>query len=165
MITTANIYKAIRERLEDNFVEEIVQVKDLKNPVEPCFLIEYIGSNDSISANDTLAANYTFNIVYFSKDKTLIDLLRIESRLKNIFKNPIKVEYSENSVTKNQFLDISDIDVDIDEDDYILEFELNYRFNQNLYVNRDMSPAEDYYETGEYDNDNLMEDLYYDSNN
>ena len=166
MITTANIYSAIRQKLENNF-SQTIQIKDIKNPVEPCFCIEYIGSNDSISANDTLLTNYTFNIVYFSEAKTLIDLVTIESQLKTLFKNPLKVLYSENSEDKKQFLEIDGIDVDIDETDYILEFELTYKFNQNLAVKNDYSANDDddIYETGEYDNDNLMEELYYDSNN
>ena len=133
MITTANINKAIVETLRANF-SEVTIVKDLKNPKEPCFYVEYISSNDSIAANNTLSSRYVFNIIYYSKERTLIDLVQIESRLKDIFAYPLRVQYTEHSVNGVQYLNLSSMDSEVDETDYYLEFEIEYNFNQNNYV-------------------------------
>lgn len=181
MITTQNIYKAIKQRLSDDFSDITNSVKDIKNPDRPCFYVEYIESHDREVANNTIETTCSFDIVYFSDNRTLLDLTEIEKRLRMSLRKPLKVfkifneplnisEIESDTVDEllgvriNNFaagdeqifgfLDVKDIDISIDEDDYILECSIGFEFLHSANIG---NPYE------EYDNYELMNDLYIDN--
>lgn len=121
MITTANIYVAIKQRLETVFNN--VQIKDIKTITAPCFYIEYERTNDKAVANETIQTQISFNVVYFAENNELSELLAKEILLKANFVKPLKVN--------NRFLTPA-IDFDIDEtDEYTLTMGLSFDFYQD----------------------------------
>lgn len=151
MITTQNIYTAIKRRLGMDFPNIANQIKDLKNPDKPCFYIEYVESHDRVVANGTTQTTCSFNIVYYSQAKTLLDLTAVEKALRKSLKKPLKVSYQtesgENSV---KFLDILDAEFEPDEYEYVLECSIGFDFMQNTEV---QNPYD------EYENSEVMEEL------
>ncbi len=148
MITTSDIYRAIHTRLETAFENENIQIKDFKNPVPPCFYIQYISSKDSDVTSDTKQTTTSFNIVYFSDDDTLLDLVEIETRLKAAFKKPLYVT-DENNVFM-QWLEIDNKTSTPNETDYILTYTLDFDFLQD---------AENDNPYDEYENNETMNEL------
>lgn len=137
MITIADIYKALKLRLEDCFEDLNIQVKDVKNISLPCFNIEYISGNKQEIANETTQTKYSFNIVYFSEEKTLIDLTSIEEKLKTALKKPLKVFYNlinDNVKSCYKFLEAINTNIDFDENDYILTFAINFDFIEPIEI-------------------------------
>lgn len=140
MITTANIYVAIKQRLETVFNN--IQVKDIKTISAPCFYIEYERSNDKTVANETIQTQMSFNVVYFAENNELNELLTTEAILKANFKKPLKVN--------NRFLTPT-LDFDTDEgDEYTLSMGLSFEFLQDTEV---QNPYD------EYVNNETMENL------
>lgn len=124
MITTANIYVAIKQRLETVFNN--VQIKDIKNITAPCFYIQYVNSGDIEVANDTFQTSMSYNVIYFAENNELNELLTIEAILKSNFKKPLKVN--------NRFLTPT-LDFDIDEtDEYTLTMSLEFNIYQDSEV-------------------------------
>ena len=78
MIGTIELYKAIRERLEIFFPEVNVQQKDIKNIERPCFYIQYVGKNFQKTAQEFFEDRISFNIIYFSEKRELLELLEVE---------------------------------------------------------------------------------------
>ncbi len=150
MITTQNIYKAIRTKLSSGLSSVTVQIKDTKNPNPPCLYIQYVSSNETESANDLINTVASFAIYYFSDKKTLLDLLEKEESLRKLFKKPLKVEFLNGQQTESRFLNIDNINTSLNETDYILTVTLDFNFYQNADVN---NPYD------EYDNTNLMQIL------
>ena len=155
MITTSNINKAIVTRLQDL---NIVMTKDIKNPVPPCLYVDYIASNNTEIANETNQIRYSFGIYYFSDKNTLLDLTQKEIELKKAFKKPLRVEYKDDKENVlNRFLKISSLEIDLNEDDYILNCIINFDFIESEI---DENPYNhDYY------NEEIMEDLELDLEN
>lgn len=151
MITTQNIYRAIKQRLNSDFSDITNQIKDLKNPARPCFYVEFVESHDRIVANDTIQTTCSFNIVYYSDKKTLLDLTKVEKDLHKSLKKPLKVGYQAGvNETKYRFLDILDVECEPDEYEYILECAIGFDFMQD---NETENPYD------EYQNNELMEEL------
>ena len=124
MITSANIYVAIKQRLETVFNN--VQIKDIKTISAPCFYIEYERSNDKTVANETIQTQMSFNVVYFAENNELSELLGKEILLKSNFVKPLKVN--------NRFLTPT-LDFDIDEtDEYTLTMSLEFNIYQDSEV-------------------------------
>ena len=144
MITTQNIYKAIRVKLSSGISSVTVQIKDIKNPNPPCFYIQYVSSNENESANDLINTVTSFAIYYFSDKKTLLDLLEKEESLRKLFKKPLKVEFANGQNTESRFLNIDNINTSLNETDYILTMTLDFNFYQNADVN---NPYDDYNNT------------------
>lgn len=140
MITTANIYVAIKQRLETVFNN--VQIKDIKTITAPCFYIQYVNSEDSEVANDTTQCRASYNVVYFAEERELSELLSKEETLKTNFKKPLKIG--------NRFI-LPTIDFDIDEgEEYTLSMGISFDFYQDNEI------------TNPYDeelNNTLMENL------
>jgi len=147
MITTQNIYKAIRTRLNTDFSTVTIQTKDFKNPQPPCFYIQYVASNETESANDLYNTVTSFAVVYFA-NKNLLDLLQKEGNLRHSFKKPLKVDFL-NGQAENRFLECN-INTAINETDYILTVTLDF----NFYQNGDIDNPYD-----EYRNNSNMEEL------
>lgn len=148
MITTADIYRAIKSRLEATFTNENIQIKDFKNPEPPCFYIQYITSKDIDVTLDTKETITSFNIVYFSDKKTLSDLTEIEKRLKEAFKKPLYITDEENNFLK--WLEISSKTSNPNETDYILTYTLDFDFLQDTEID---NPYD------EYENNEMMNEL------
>lgn len=177
MITTQNIYKAIKQRLSDDFPDITNTVKDIKNPPKPCLYVEYVESHDREVANNTIETTCSFDIVYYSADNTLLDLTEIEKRLRFSLRKPLKVftvfyesllvSDAQGIKIKNfeqlklnrfafgkelfRFLDIKDVETSIDEYEYILECSIGFEFLHDVNIG---NPYD------EYDNFELMNDLY-----
>lgn len=150
MITTQNIYKAIRTRLTADLPTITTQIKDVKNPTPPCLYIQYISVNENEVASDTINTITSFAIVYFSDKKTLLDLLQVEQKLRKSFRKPLKIEYTEDNTTKQRFVLIDAVTSDLNETDYILTVTLDFNFYQNSDIE---NPFDD------YDNIELMQVL------
>lgn len=150
MITTQNIYKAIRTRLTAALPNVTTQIKDIKNPSPPCLYIQAVATNENEVATDTINTITSFAVVYFSDKKTLLDLLEKEQALRTTFKKPLKVDYLQGTDTASRFLNIEAIASDLNEDDYILTITLDFNFMQNADVDNPFD---------EYVNANTMEHL------
>ena len=148
MITTQDIYRAIRFRLETGFADKNIQVKDDKNPQRPCFYIEYNDVHDRVDADGVINTISQFNIIYFSETRTLLELTEIEKELRKILQKPLKITDIDGSFKK--WLEIQNIEITADEDDYILDCDIDFDFLQDSEVD---NPYD------EYQNDELMNDL------
>lgn len=149
-IETSDIYRSIKTLLEDNFTDVTVQIKDIKNPVPPCFYIMCISETVVQSAVDYETNNCSFDVIYFSEDETLLDLLTVEETLKTIFKKPLKIELTEDEETIIQWQEIDSISISRDEDEYITHCMLDITLDQM---------AEDDNRYNEYENDEYMNEL------
>ena len=153
MIKTSDIYRSFRKLLESNFENIPVQIKDIKNPKPPCIYIKYIGGTDSQTADQYTTSNISFDIIYFSGDETLKDLLSVENVFKKIFKKPVKIEVLGNgNIEQTVYNEIDSISTSLDEDDYILHCMLSLAVNQLI-------PEAETNKYDEYDNNELMEEL------
>ena len=177
MITTQNIYKALKQRLSENFPDITNSVKDVKNPQRPCLYVEVVESHDREVANDTIETNCSFNIVYYSAQQTLLDLTEIEKRLRLSLKKPLKVftvfnepenideiesatveqmlgetinKFADSDEQTFRFLEIKDVETTLDEYDYILECSLGFEFLHGANIG---NPYD------EYDNYEIMDEL------
>ena len=93
MITTQNIYKAIKTRLSESIPDINCQIKDIKNVTPPCLYVEAGQGSLTEVADNTYQTNEVFNVVYFSESKTLLDLTNVEKRLLTALKK-LKLELS-----------------------------------------------------------------------
>lgn len=160
MITSDNIYKAIKNRLKQIFKSSELQIKDIKNITPPCLYIQYVNSTDKEVANETYNTTCLFNIVYFADADTLLNLLEVENKLKTAFKKALPVTYINNSdETVIKFIK-PEISSDPDENttEYVLVVSLNFDFIQDADMEL-TNGVNDEYGTGEYDNPETMEIL------
>lgn len=148
-IETADLYRSIKKRIEDNFENIPVQIKDKKNPHPPCFYIDFVSRIDSQTATEYENNSIIFDIVYFSEEQTLRDLTRKEKVLRRIFKKALEIELTENNVNTVQYQEIDSISFNFNEDDYILNCTLNISLDQ----------YSDDFGTDDSDNDYTMEEL------
>lgn len=132
MIETEDIYRSIKLLLEENFTEIPVQIKDIKFPAPPCFYIKFISSSVSQSALEYEKETLSFDVIYFSKDETLLDLLEKKSALKKLFSKPLKIDLSDTTKLQDvtQWQEIDDITTSLNEEDYVLTCTLNINLNQ-----------------------------------
>ncbi len=150
MITTSNINSALVKRLENL---GILITKDIKNVQPPSLYIKYIASNSTEVANATSQLRYSFGIYYFSDKQTFLDLTTREKELKKALKKPLKVEYTNDNEDdkKIKILDISSIEFDFNEDDYVLNCIINFEFMLSDEVNNRYDD--------EYNNEEIMDEL------
>lgn len=128
MIETADIYRAINELLEVEFPEIPVQDKDKKTPFPPCFYTQYVAGTTTQTAIEYETTSCSFNIVYFSAEQTIEDLINIEKKLKTIFKKPLKINFTDDR--RPQYQEIENITTTPDEDNYTLNCSLNFSIDQ-----------------------------------
>ena len=100
-----------------------------------------------------------FNLVYFADADTLINLLDIETKLKKAFRKALSVKYVNNlGKTVSKFIK-PEINSDPDESQkYILVVSLNFEFIQDADMEL-TNGVNDEFDTGEFDNPELMEIL------
>jgi len=149
MIETSDIYKSIKTVLENNF-EETIQEKDIKTPVPPCFYIKYINSVNTQSATEYIEKKVNFDIIYYSAEETMADLVEKEQTLNTIFTNPLKI------ADTNTFQEIDSITITFNETDYILNCRLEFIINQCIGESETTDIINRY---GEIENDEYIEEL------
>ncbi len=158
MITSDNIYKAIKTRLKQIFKATELQIKDIKDIVPPCLYIQYVNSSDKEVANETYNTTCLFNVVYFADSEKLLNLLDVENRLKKALKKAMPVYYINNfGETVRKFIK-PEVNSDPDENEYILSVSLTFNFIQDADIDY-INGANDEYDTGEYDNPETMDIL------
>lgn len=126
MISTIELYKAIRKHLESMFPDVKVQQKDIKNIERPSFYIQYVGKNVSTLAQNLYEDRISFNIIYFSKKDELLELLEIEETFIKAFNAPLSIPDDKYiiKVEKNS------IQSNLNEDDYYLNFVVDFVLSQ-----------------------------------
>lgn len=152
MIEKNDIYKSIKKTLETNS-DVVVQNKDIKTPVPPCYYIKFINGQNKTTATDYIEDNVTFDIVYFSAEETLADLMEKEKLLKTLFSKPLKIECNNESVI---YQEIDSIITSFNEDDYILNCKLEFNINQCVTDSESIDIINRY---DEFDNEDYMEEL------
>ena len=158
MITSDNIYKAIKTRLKQIFKATELKIKDIKDIVPPCLYIQYVNSSDKEVANETYNTTCLFNVVYFADSEKLLNLLDVENRLKKALKKAMPVYYINNfGETVRKFIK-PEVNSDPDENEYILSVSLTFNFIQDADIDY-INGANDEYDTGEYDNPETMDIL------
>lgn len=168
MISTIEIYRAIRERLESEFPNILVQQKDIKNITRPSFYIQYVGKAFDRQAQEYWEDRISFNIIYFAQKEELLELLEIEETFTRSFKTPFLIEDN----TKVIELREDGLTTNINEEDYYLNMTVDFVLMQHMaddeigldmqavgvcIENADEKEVE-YYETEDNTNDN-MEDI------
>lgn len=130
MISTIELYKAIRKHLESLFPNVKVQQKDIKNIERPSFYIQYVGKNVSTLAQNLYEDRISFNIIYFAKKDELLELLEIEETFIRSFNTPLSIpddkyiiEVEKNSIQSN-----------LNEEDYYLNFVVDFVLSQREIV-------------------------------
>lgn len=156
-IETTDIYRSLRLLLEKKFQDIKVQIKDVKNPHPPCLYIKFISGTNTQTATEYENNTCSFDIIYFSEQEKLQDLLSIEKELKKIFKYPLKIELMDKEKT-TCYQEIDSISTNLNEDDYILNCTISLSVDQ---VNTEADPNSTDFENryGEYDNEEFMEEL------
>lgn len=128
MIGTIELYKAIRERLETFFPEVNVQQKDIKNIERPCFYIQYVGKNFQKTAQEFFEDRISFNIIYFSEKRELLELLEVEEAFLKAFKDPLKILDD----TKFIFVEKDAINANLNEEDYYINLTIDFVLMQRM---------------------------------
>ncbi len=152
MIEITDIYHSIKELLESNFDNIPVQLKELKTPKPPCFYIKFNSSTEKQIAQEYKEDNISIDIIYFSQNEELNDLLRIQKELNRLFHKPLKIKLSNELKTEIQYQEIEKIATSLNEQDYVLNCTITLNVKQRL----DLDNRFD-----EYDNENLMDELEY----
>ena len=102
MIETTDIYRSIRNLLKENFPNITIQEKDKKTPNSPCFYIKYITGKTTQDASEIENTDCSFEIIYFAENEELLELLEIETKLKEILKKPLHIELTNTNESEKQ---------------------------------------------------------------
>lgn len=135
MIDSMDIHRSIVEVLKKNLKKIKVQTKDIKNPRPPCFYVKDVADSGRQTASEYETTSYSYAVIYFSKDENLEDLLIVKESLKKIFKKPLKVTAFEDKEDIN-YVEINDINITLDENDYFFNCVLTIEHTQKLGVER-----------------------------
>ncbi|MCD8025084.1 MAG: hypothetical protein LUE64_06070 [Candidatus Gastranaerophilales bacterium] len=133
MISTIEIYKAIRERLESNFSDIDVQQKDIKNITRPSFYIQYVGKNFDKIALEYYEDRISFNIVYFSAREELLELLEIEETFIKAFNEPLTIADDDYIIQVGK----DAIQANLNEEDYYLNLTIDFVLSQRMTIDSD----------------------------
>lgn len=128
MISTIELYKAIRERLETTFPNILIQQKDIKNVVKPSFYIQYVGKNFDKRAVEFYEDKISFNIIYFSEDEKLLELLEVEESFTKAFKAPLKIPDDKYIVEVQK----DAIQSNLNEEDYYINITIDFVLMQRM---------------------------------
>ncbi|MCX4275818.1 MAG: hypothetical protein OSJ27_08590 [Candidatus Gastranaerophilales bacterium] len=160
MIETTDIYRSIRNLLEANFTNISVQIKDKKTPQPPCFYIKYVTGKTTQTATEFENTYYSFEIAYFAEKEELLELLEIEEKLKEILRKPLKIVLTSEDELKeqNQYQEIDDVSITLNEQDYVLSCVISLSVNQTTRKRSDEGTDFDN-RFDEYDNEEFMEEI------
>lgn len=128
MISTIEIYKAIREQLESLFPNTIIQQKDIKNIIRPSFYIQYIGKNFTKQAQTIFEDRISFNIIYFAKKEELLELLEVEETITRAFNAPLIVPDDKYIVKVEK----DSIQSNLNEEDYYINLTIDFVLSQTM---------------------------------
>lgn len=128
MISTIEIYKAIRERLEETFPNVLVEQKDIKNIKRPSFYIQYVGKNFDKQAVEYYEDRISFNIIYFSAQEKLLELLEIEEAFTKAFNAPLMIPDDTYIVRVEK----NAIQSNLNEEDYYINLTIDFNLMQRM---------------------------------
>jgi hypothetical protein len=128
MISTIELYKAIRERLEETFPNVLIQQKDIKNITRPSFYIQYVGKNLEKIAVELYEDRISFNIIYFSKKEELLELLEIEEAFIRAFNKPLIVPDDKYIIEVEK----DALQSNLNEEDYFLNMTIDFVLSQRM---------------------------------
>lgn len=128
MISTIELYKAIRECLEKTFPNVLIQQKDVKNITRPSFYIQYIGKSFEKTAVEFYNDRISFNIVYFAKKEELLELLEIEEAFIRAFNKPLIVSNDKYIIE----IEKDALQSNLNEEDYFLSITIDFVLSQRM---------------------------------
>lgn len=128
MISTIEIYRAIREQLESLFPNIIIQQKDIKNIIRPSFYIQYIGKNFTKQAQTIFEDRISFNIIYFAEKEELLELLEVEETITRAFNAPLIVPDDKYIVKVEK----DSIQSNLNEEDYYINLTVDFVLSQTM---------------------------------
>ena len=139
MISTIELYKAIRERLEKTFPNVLVQQKDIKNIQRPSFYIQYVGKNLDKQALEYWEDRISFNIVYFSQREELLELLEVEEKFIRAFKDALLIKDD----TKVIEVKKDALNANLNEEDYFINLTIDFVLMQRMSDDEDGDEMEE----------------------
>lgn len=128
MISTIELYEAIRERLEVTFPNITVQQKDIKNILRPSFYIQYVGKNLEKTAKEYFLDKISFNIVYFAKEEQILELLEAEEAITKAFNAPLIIRDDKSIVEVEK----DSLQSNLNEEDYFLNATIDFTLMQRM---------------------------------
>jgi hypothetical protein len=128
MISTIELYEAIRERLESTFPNITVQQKDIKNILRPSLYIQYVGKNLEKNAKEYFSDKISFNIIYFSKEEQILELLEIEEAITKAFSAPLIIRDDKSIVEVEK----DALQSNLNEEDYFLNATMDFTLTQRM---------------------------------
>lgn len=128
MISTIELYRAIRERLESTFPNVLVQQKDIKNIQRPSFYIQYVGKNLDKQALEYWEDRISFNIVYFSEREELLELLEVEETFIKAFKDAFLIKDDTNIIEVKK----DALNANLNEEDYFINLTIDFVLMQRM---------------------------------
>lgn len=128
MISTIELYRAIRERLESTFPNVLVQQKDIKNIKRPSFYIQYVGKNLDKQALEYWEDRISFNIVYFSEREELLELLEVEETFVKAFKDAFYIKDDTNIIEVKK----EALNANLNEEDYFINLTIDFVLMQRM---------------------------------
>lgn len=128
MISTIELYEAIRERLESTFPNITVQQKDIKNILRPSLYIQYVGKNFEQQAVEYYEDRISFNIIYFAEKEELLELLEIEEAFTRAFNKPLFITDDTNIVEVQK----DALQSNLNEEDYFLNLTVDFVLSQRM---------------------------------
>lgn len=139
MISTIELYRAIRERLEKTFPNVLVQQKDIKNIQRPSFYIQYVGKNLDKQALEYWEDRISFNIVYFSQREELLELLEVEEKFIRAFKDALLIKDD----TKVIEVKKDALNANLNEEDYFINLTIDFVLMQRMSDDEDGDEMEE----------------------
>jgi hypothetical protein len=139
MISTIELYRAIRERLETTFPNVLVQQKDIKNIQRPSFYIQYVGKNLDKQALEYWEDRISFNIVYFSQREELLELLEVEEKFIRAFKDALLIKDD----TKVIEVKKDALNANLNEEDYFINLTIDFVLMQRMSDDEDGDEMEE----------------------
>lgn len=152
MISTIELYKAIRERLEETFPNVLIQQKDIKNITRPSFYIQYVGKNLEKIAVELYEDRISFNIIYFSKKEELLELLEIEETFIRAFNKPLIVPDDKYIIEVEK----DALQSNLNEEDYFLNITIDFVLSQRMSEDEAGEDIEDIDLTVENENKSVL---------
>lgn len=128
MISTIELYRAIREQLESLFPNTIIQQKDIKNIIRPSFYIQYIGKNFTKQAQTIFEDRIAFNIIYFAEKEESLELLEVEETITRAFNAPLIVPDDKYIVKVEK----DSIQSNLNEEDYYINLTVDFVLSQTM---------------------------------
>ena len=128
MISTIELYEAIRERLESTFPNITVQQKDIKNILRPSLYIQYVGKNLEKTAKEYFSDKISFNIVYFAKEEQILELLETEEVITKAFNAPLIIRDDKSIVEVEK----DSLQSNLNEEDYFFNATIDFTLMQRM---------------------------------